>query len=252
MPVLPTIWSRGAKRSRSGTKQSGALLVRGTLPAGDEEHDSSRPEVGRTEIGECVQLARRSLCNHMQGEQEHGEHRVLRVSAGTRQHDRGTDRGPSGHRLHSGPDQRRGLDRRRRQRLSARSNRRWAGPDRGEADVPDAGDQGRRPHLRPWPVPTAPCRLFVTLNVNKNTEPVRALGKMLLQNLQLVVGKRYESEAERRRLNKPIFSVVLDEFAPFGYRNFAQILQTARGTNTAFLFSMQSLPQLFQVGKGFK
>ena len=94
--------------------------------------------------------------------------------------------------------------------------------------------------------------LFVTLNVNKNTEPVRALGKMLLQNLQLVVGKRYESEAERRRANKPIFSVVLDEFAPFGYRNFAQILQTARGTNTAFLFSMQSLPQLLQVGRGFK
>ena len=94
--------------------------------------------------------------------------------------------------------------------------------------------------------------LFVTLNVNKNTEPVRALGKMLLQNLQLVVGKRYESEAERRRANNPIFSVVLDEFAPFGYRNFAQILQTARGTNTAFLFSMQSLPQLLQVGKGFK
>ncbi|MBC8166641.1 MAG: TraM recognition domain-containing protein [Bryobacteraceae bacterium] len=94
--------------------------------------------------------------------------------------------------------------------------------------------------------------LFVTLNINKNTEPVRALGKMLLQNLQLVVGKRYESEEERKRKNRPILSVVLDEFAPFGYRNFAQILQTARGTNTAFLFSMQSLPQLLQVGKGFK
>ncbi len=94
--------------------------------------------------------------------------------------------------------------------------------------------------------------LFVTLNINKNTEPVRALGKMLLQNLQLVVGKRYESEEDRKRLNRPILSVVLDEFAPFGYRNFAQILQTARGTNTAFLFSMQSLPQLLQVGKGFK
>ena len=37
--------------------------------------------------------------------------------------------------------------------------------------------------------------LFVSLNVNKNTEPVRALGKMLLQNLQLVVGKRYERAA---------------------------------------------------------
>jgi TraM recognition site of TraD and TraG len=46
--------------------------------------------------------------------------------------------------------------------------------------------------------------------------------------------------------------VVMDEFAPFGYRNFAQIVQTARGTNTAFLFSMQSLPQLMQVGRGFK
>ena len=94
--------------------------------------------------------------------------------------------------------------------------------------------------------------LFVSLNVNKNTEPVRALGKMLLQNLQLVVGKRYESEEQRRLSNRPMFSVVLDEFAPFGYRNFAQILQTSRGTHTAFLFSMQSLPQLMHVGRGFK
>src|SRR5712671_6400919 len=94
--------------------------------------------------------------------------------------------------------------------------------------------------------------LFVTLNINKNTEPVRALGKMLLQNLQLVVGKRYESDEQRHRANRPLFSVVLDEFAPFGYRNFSQILQTARGTNTAFLFSMQSLPQLMHVGRGFK
>src|SRR6516162_10043030 len=94
--------------------------------------------------------------------------------------------------------------------------------------------------------------LFVSLNVNKNTEPVRALGKMLLQNLQLVVGKRYESAHDRRRVNRPMFSVILDEFAPFGYQNFAQILQTARGTNTAFLFSMQSISQLLRVGRGFR
>src|SRR5450432_471387 len=94
--------------------------------------------------------------------------------------------------------------------------------------------------------------LFVTMNVNNNTEPVKDMGKMLLQNLQLVVGKRYESEEQRRKTNQPMFSVVLDEFAPFGYRNFTQILQTARGTNTAFLFSMQSLSQLAQVGRGFK
>ena len=47
--------------------------------------------------------------------------------------------------------------------------------------------------------------LFVTLNVNKNTEAVRALGKMLLQNMQLVVGKHYESEEERKRANRPSF-----------------------------------------------
>ena len=94
--------------------------------------------------------------------------------------------------------------------------------------------------------------LFVSLNINKNAAPVRALGKMMLQNLQLVVGKRYETETERKRRNKPLFSVVMDEFAPFGYRNFAQILNTARGTNTAFLFSLQSLPQLLEVGKGFQ
>jgi hypothetical protein len=94
--------------------------------------------------------------------------------------------------------------------------------------------------------------LVVSLNINKNPEPMRSLGKMILQNLQLVIGKRYESEAHRLRSNRPMLSVVLDEFAPFGYRNFAQILQTARGTNTAFLFSMQALPQLMQVDRGFK
>src|SRR5256712_10546647 len=46
--------------------------------------------------------------------------------------------------------------------------------------------------------------LFVTLNVNKNTEPVRALGKMLLQNMQLVVGKRYERDEHPRRSNRPL------------------------------------------------
>jgi hypothetical protein len=94
--------------------------------------------------------------------------------------------------------------------------------------------------------------LVVSLNINKNPEPMRSLGKMILQNLQLVIGKRYESEEHRLRSNRPMLSVVLDEFAPFGYRNFAQILQTARGTNTAFLFSMQALPQLLQVDRGFK
>ena len=93
--------------------------------------------------------------------------------------------------------------------------------------------------------------LFISLNVNKNTEPVKALGKMLLQNVQLVVGKRYERGGAAAG-SRPMTSIIMDEFAPFGYANFAHILQTARGTNTAFLFSMQSVPQLLRVGKGFK
>lgn len=94
--------------------------------------------------------------------------------------------------------------------------------------------------------------LFVSLNTNKNSKAVTALGRMLLQNLQLILGKRYENAQERRRENRPMVSVILDEFAPFAYSNFAQILQTARGTNTAFLFALQSLPQLMKVGRGFK
>jgi Type IV secretory system Conjugative DNA transfer len=94
--------------------------------------------------------------------------------------------------------------------------------------------------------------LFVSLNTNKNSKAVTALGRMLLQNLQLILGKRYENARERRRENRPMVSVILDEFAPFAYSNFSQILQTARGTNTAFLFALQSLPQLLKVGRGFK
>jgi Type IV secretory system Conjugative DNA transfer len=94
--------------------------------------------------------------------------------------------------------------------------------------------------------------LFVSLNTNKNSKAVTALGRMLLQNMQLVIGKRYENEHERQREGRPIVSVILDEFAPFAYGNFAQILQTARGTNTAFLFALQSLPQLLRVGRGFQ
>jgi len=94
--------------------------------------------------------------------------------------------------------------------------------------------------------------LFVSLNTNKNSKAVTALGRMLLQNLQLILGKRYENPRERHRENRPMVSVILDEFAPFAYSNFAQILQTARGTNTAFMFALQSLPQLLKVGRGFK
>ena len=94
--------------------------------------------------------------------------------------------------------------------------------------------------------------LFVSLNTNKNSKAVTALGRMLLQNMQLMIGRRYENPVQGPREDRPMVSVILDEFAPFAYSNFAQILQTARGTNTAFLFSLQAIPQLLSVGRGFR
>jgi hypothetical protein len=92
--------------------------------------------------------------------------------------------------------------------------------------------------------------LFMSLNVNVNERAVTALGRMLLQNLQLMIGRRY-SRAEEGE-HQPFVSVIMDEFSPFAYENFAHILQTARGANVAFLFALQSAPQLLQVGRGFR
>ena len=92
--------------------------------------------------------------------------------------------------------------------------------------------------------------LFVSLNTNKNSKAVTALGRMLLQNLQLMVGERYRN-AQEKQGHTPMLSVILDEFAPFAYPNFAQILQTARGSNVALLFSLQSIPQLKNVSRSF-
>ena len=70
--------------------------------------------------------------------------------------------------------------------------------------------------------------LFVSLNTNKNDDTTRALGRMILQNLQLVIGERYERK--RADMYMPFVSVIMDEFAPIAYSNFANILQTARGS----------------------
>ena len=93
--------------------------------------------------------------------------------------------------------------------------------------------------------------LFVSLNTNRNQRAVEALGKILLQNIQLMVGKRYAQSASDRDADEPMLSVILDEFAPFAYPGFTQVLQTARGARVSFLFSFQSLPQLQRVSQAF-
>jgi hypothetical protein len=93
--------------------------------------------------------------------------------------------------------------------------------------------------------------LFVSLNANRNQRAVEALGKILLQNIQLMVGKRYAQPAGNGNADEPMLSVILDEFAPFAYPGFTQVLQTARGARVSFLFSFQSLPQLQRVSQAF-
>ena len=93
--------------------------------------------------------------------------------------------------------------------------------------------------------------LFVSLNANRNQRAVEALGKILLQNIQLMVGKRYAQPASDRDADEPMLSVILDEFAPFAYPAFTQVLQTARGARVSFLFSFQSMPQLQRVSQAF-
>src|SRR5258708_8659794 len=56
--------------------------------------------------------------------------------------------------------------------------------------------------------------LLVSLNINKNPEPMRSLGKMLLQNLQLVIGKRYETKDHRPRRNTPLPQLFLSGSSP--------------------------------------
>jgi len=84
--------------------------------------------------------------------------------------------------------------------------------------------------------------LFVSLNANRNQSAVEALGKILLQNIQLMVGKRYAQPAGDRDADEPMLSVILDEFAPFAYPGFTQVLQTARGAPSRFCSPSRACP----------
>jgi len=92
--------------------------------------------------------------------------------------------------------------------------------------------------------------LCISLNTSANDATTTALGRMILQNIQMIIGSRYEQSS--RNVYMPFVSVTMDEFAPIAYSNFATIVHTARGSNTAFNFSMQSAPQMLEVGRGFQ
>jgi hypothetical protein len=93
--------------------------------------------------------------------------------------------------------------------------------------------------------------LFISLNANKNKRACEALGKILLQNIRLMVGKRYDTARPQRRDDEPMLSVICDEIATYADPDFPQVLQTARGARVSFLFSFQAIPQLERVSRAF-
>lgn len=92
--------------------------------------------------------------------------------------------------------------------------------------------------------------LIVSLNGSVNERAVPALGRILLKNLQMMVGKRYTREGRLRGM--PMASIILDEFFAYAYPTFPRILETARGSNVSILFSLQSIAQLDSIGHGFR
>lgn len=93
--------------------------------------------------------------------------------------------------------------------------------------------------------------LVISLNSNKNKRASEALGKILLQNIRLMVGKRYQQMLTLNLEEQPILSVICDEIARYADPDFPQVLQTARGARVSFLFSFQAVPQLENVSRAF-
>lgn len=93
--------------------------------------------------------------------------------------------------------------------------------------------------------------LLVSLNVNENERAVQALGRIILQNLRLMVGKRYSQEPGPGAPQEPMVSVILDEIESFAFPGFANILQTARGARISITFAFQMLSQLVTIGSAF-
>jgi type IV secretory pathway TraG/TraD family ATPase VirD4 len=93
--------------------------------------------------------------------------------------------------------------------------------------------------------------LVISLNSNKNKRASEALGKILLQNIRLMVGRRYQKMLSSNLKEQPILSVICDEIARYADPDFPQVLQTARGARVSFLFSFQAVPQLENVSRAF-
>jgi hypothetical protein len=92
--------------------------------------------------------------------------------------------------------------------------------------------------------------LIVSMNVGTDSQASRSLGRILMRDLQSVIGARYDDYTHNKKHS--FVSVVLDEFGLYAYSGFSNIIHTARQANAGFLFSFQSIKQLSStVGESF-
>jgi hypothetical protein len=84
--------------------------------------------------------------------------------------------------------------------------------------------------------------LIVSMNLGTDSQPYRALGRILMRNLQFMISSRYNEY--RMDQEHPFISIVLDEFGLYSYQGFKDIIHTARQANASFIFSFQSIQQL--------
>jgi len=92
--------------------------------------------------------------------------------------------------------------------------------------------------------------LIVSMNLGTDSQPYRALGRILMRNLQFMIASRYNEY--RMHQKYPFLSIVLDEFGLYAYQGFKDIIHTARQANASFIFSFQSIQQLaMDVGEAF-
>jgi type IV secretory pathway TraG/TraD family ATPase VirD4 len=84
--------------------------------------------------------------------------------------------------------------------------------------------------------------LLVSMNIGADSQPNRAIGRIIVRDVQAQIAKRYDEY----KLNKKheFISIVLDEFGLFAYDGFSNIIHTARQANAGFIFSFQSVSQL--------
>ncbi len=92
--------------------------------------------------------------------------------------------------------------------------------------------------------------LLVSMNIGADSQPNRAIGRIIIRDVQAQIAKRYDDW--KNNIVHEFVSIVLDEFGLFAYDGFSNIIHTARGANASFIFSFQSISQLAgSVGQTF-